>query len=114
MEISADARTNMSQAKSPEEAYKIFAGYASKFIGDAIAKALGEALGATHRTIENHAIDGWQDFFNQGVALTINWGTPGYKLPPTIQNSFSSAIVNFGDENSPRSVSVGISIIATF
>ena len=114
MEISADVRNALAQAKSPEEAYKIFAGAASKLIGEAIANALGQALGAASRTVENRAIDGWQDFFNQGVALTMNWGTPGYKLPPTIQNSYSNAIVNFGDSPNARRVSVAVTITGNF
>ena len=81
-------------ARTPEEAYKIFAGVASKLIGEAIAKAVSEAVGgATGLSSANPNRAGWEKYVS-GITISGNWGTPGILAQPSSTNTF----ISIGDD----------------
>lgn len=99
----------LSAASSPEEAYKVFCSAATELIGQAIADAMGRALGqASVATSGSPSIQGWEGFF-KGCSCDINWGTPGFSLPPSILNTFAQSNVS-GTEVDPKVLSIGFTI----
>lgn len=92
MQVSAQTTATMNAAATPEEAYKIFAGAVSKGLGDLVADALSKALAASSVAAANPAIAGWEKYV-QGIGMSMVWGTPGYKSPPTVLASFSNAVI---------------------
>lgn len=90
MEISQSLIHALQDAKTPEEAYKIFASTVSQLMQDAMTKELANAIGrAKAATSGNPDIEGWEAYIN-GITLTGCWGTPGILTSATDQNSFSS------------------------
>ena len=117
LDMQASTSAAMSSASSPEEAYKIFAGAATQYIGDAVAKAMADAIGAASTvsaTAANPAIVGWEKFFT-GATIALNWGTPGFRSAPSIVNAFSTSTVQ--DPAAPahiQGVGFSIGITGTF
>lgn len=90
MEVSQSLIQALQEAKTPEEAYKVFASTASQLMQDAMTKELADAIGrAKAATDGNPEIAGWEAYIN-GITLTGCWGTPGIFTSATDQNSFSS------------------------
>ncbi len=94
MEISQSLIHALQEAKTPEEAYKVFASTASQLMQDSMTKELADAIGrAKAATDGNPEIAGWEAYIN-GITLTGCWGTPGLFTSATDQNSFSTFRVN--------------------
>jgi hypothetical protein len=80
--IAPTAMTTMNneihRAKSPEEAAKQFSRLASELIGQAVADALQQTLGASAvATASNSSIAGWQQYILAGgMNLQMAWATP--------------------------------------
>jgi len=89
MEVSQSLIRELQEAKTPEEAYKVFASTASQLLQDSMTKELADAIGrAKVATAGNPDIAGWDKYIN-GITLTGFWGTPGIFTTATQQNSFS-------------------------
>jgi hypothetical protein len=95
MVLTAKTTTTMQQAKTPEEAYKVFAGAMAQGLGDVIADALGKALGAMSTAAVNPAIVGWEQYV-KGMNMAVAFGTPGNNVPPTVLNTFSTSVIGAG------------------
>lgn len=92
MQLSAQTLNLISKAATPEEAYKLFAGAVSQGLGDLVADALSKAIGGASVAASNPAIAGWEKHV-KGLAMSMNWGTPGYKVPPTQLVTFSTGVL---------------------
>jgi hypothetical protein len=93
MKLADSVLSDISLAKTPEEAYKIFAASASKLIAEAVAQSISEAVGsASGLAATNPSIAGW-DKYVSGVTLSGCWGTPGVLSQPSSLITFS----DFGD-----------------
>lgn len=90
--LSAQTTTSIQQAKTPEEAYKIFAGAIAEGLGDLMAEALGKALGTVSAATTNPATAGWENYV-KGINMNVAFGTPGNTMPPTMLNTFSPVVV---------------------
>ena len=109
---------DITTAKSPEEAAKIFKrevsyGFA-QLIADALAKTVAET--ANHSSIaSNNAIGGWTDFIG-GNQMMMSWDTPfknGGLMLPLVQFSDVATSDEFKADEVPSikgnwSVSVGV------
>ena len=113
MQLTALTTTAMTTASSPEEAYKIFAGAVSQGLGNMVADALAKALGATSLAAANPAVAGWEKYVN-GIAMQMNWGTPGFKAPSTVMTSFSNAVIGTSAAPSIQGGSITIGGTWTF
>jgi hypothetical protein len=90
MEISQSLIQALQEAKTPEEAYKVFASTVSQLMQDSMTRELAHAIGrAKEATNGNPDIEGWEGYIN-GIKLSGCWGTPGIFTSATDQNSFSS------------------------
>jgi hypothetical protein len=77
MEVSQSLIQALQEAKTPEEAYKVFASTASQLMQDAMTKELADAIGRAKAVTDgNPEIAGWEASIN-GMTLTGCWGTPG-------------------------------------
>lgn len=93
MKLTDNVLSDISQAKTPEEAYKIFAASASKLIAEAVASSIAEAVGsASGLASSNPSIAGWEKYV-RGVTLSGCWGTPGVLS----QQSTLTTFADFGD-----------------
>jgi hypothetical protein len=92
MEISTKSVNAMKKAKTPEDAYKIFAGAVSEGLNQLMADALAKALSKASVTVSSPSIDGWEKLV-RGIGFQTNWGTPGLIAPPSSMTLFSSSLL---------------------
>lgn len=95
MQVSATSIAAMSAARTPEEAYKIFADAASEGLTKLLAEALAKALGSASVATTNPAIAGWEKLV-AGIALDMVWGTPDRVMPPSVKIGFAPAVLPAG------------------
>lgn len=93
MEISIQAIDAMKKAKTPEEAYKVFAGAVSEGLSQIMADALAKALSSASTAASIPSIAGWEKLV-KGIGFQTNWGTPGLIAPPSVTTIFSSAMLS--------------------
>ncbi len=113
MEISAKALDVMSNAKTPEEAYKVFAGAVSEGLGQLLADSLAKALGAASVASKNQAIEGWEKYV-KGMTMQCIWGTPGFRSVPSVSITSASSVIGANSKPSIQGGSITIGGTWTF
>lgn len=82
----------MSIAKTPQDAYVIFASAVSQGLDDVIADSLSLIYKEFLKTA-NPAIVGWETYITQ-IDISMSWGTPSFKTSPTVIVSSSLSAIS--------------------
>jgi hypothetical protein len=90
MEISIQSIDAMKKAKTPEDAYKIFADAASGVLNQVIADILANALSKASVAVSAPSTVGWENLV-RGLLLQVDWATPMLIEPPSSMTIFSSS-----------------------